>query len=592
MKKMSPKVPLANVPLKIPPTSHIQPALLVVTTIVVLILGGLIGFRLATRSNVSEQPVVNTPVNSVLALNTNPNIPVSSEGQISIIWNIWPVVSYDAVDYNTLEQQWQAGAIPEKEWMESMDQYRQQLVAQKLGVVADGTYTGDSVFWLTCPADGPVPTPTWRVIKHGTELIGLKQYSRGYGCEGLLTIDETLTISNLEPAAEIAIPNSNIVLHRAKAEPFRLLSSYENPQKVLTAADGTVLYRDVNSGCLLAPAADSSVREYAFGFDWLSTKAEQPEFDGVTPVKLNLTMIDGTANTGEYVFKSIGPCGSGCYNYRLSAKIDQLQEVGKTNTSESIYVAKTPESVVVSGTGKDQNESVLQVLYDSIYTPEEQTKPTWEQFLADSPLLYWQDPFGNFIELRNTKYQPAVECGKPVIYLYPTKTADVSVQVKPAGGLTVTEPAYGKTGWLVNAKPSGKLFNYADKKSYPYLFWEGYGLNYQQPTEGFVVAKADVDQFLTKSLAKLGLNATEAADFKAFWQSKLEASPYVFVTFLPQAQFDKLAPLQIKPAPDTVIRVFMDYQPLSKPIAVAPQTLSAPARQGFTVVEWGGALHR
>jgi len=41
-----------------------------------------------------------------------------------------------------------------------------------------------------------------------------------------------------------------------------------------------------------------------------------------------------------------------------------------------------------------------------------------------------------------------------------------------------------------------------------------------------------------------------------------------------------------------VIRVFMDYQPLAEPVTVAPQTLSAPVRQGFTVVEWGGALHR
>jgi len=586
--------PLAKTPLKMPPASHWQPALLAVTTIVVLILGCLIGFRLATRSDVSEQPNTNAPVNSVLETGTDTNTTGSGDG-VTVTWNTWPVAatSYDVFDYDTLQNKWQDGTVDAKKWIESVDVFRQLVTAQKLGVVADGTYAGDAIYWLTCPAEGPTAVPTWRVIKHGTELIGLKQYSRGYGCEGLLTVDETLTISNLEPAAEIAIPNSNLILHRTKLEAFRLLSSYENPQKLLTAADGTVLYRDVASGCLFAPAVDSSVHEYAFGFDWLATKAAQSEFDGVTPVKLNLTMGDGKANTAEYVFKSIGPCGSGCYNYRLGVKTDQLQEIGKTNTGDSIYAAKTPDSVRQwqSGSGFE-DISALQSTYDSLYTPEGQTKPTFDQFVADYPLLYWQDPFGNFVELRNSKYQPAVECGKPVIYLYPTKTTDVSVQVTPAGGLTITKPAYGKTGWLVKAEPSGQLYNYTDKKTYLYLFWEGYGLNYQAPKEGFVIAKADVASFLAKSLAKLGLNKTEAADFKAFWQSKLEASPYVFVTFLPQAQFDKLAPLQVKPAPDTVIRVFMDYQPLSQPIAVAPQTLTAPARQGFTVVEWGGALHR
>lgn len=573
-----------------------QPAVLAVTTVVVLLLGGLIGYRLANQSVTSDQPdSTGTPVNSVFAPTTEPVVLPSNQNQVAVSWNSWPVMAqaYDIADYDFLSQKWQAGVIPEKKWMESMEQYRQQLTALKLGVVTGGTYDGDQVFWLTCPADGPMPTPTWRVIKHGTELIGLKNHSRGYGCEGLLTINETLTITNLEPAAQVAIPNTRLVLHRAAAEPFRLLTSYENPQKLLTAADGTVIYRDAASGCWFAAAADGTVREYAFSFDWLVSRADRPEFDGVTPTALQLTMADGSSNTGEYVFKSIGPCGSGCYNYRFGVSLDKLREVARTSTGEPIYMATTPDAVVQdSPVDGGESISVLRVLYDGIYTPEGQTAPTWEQFLANRPLLYWQDPFGNFIELRNAAYQPAVECGKPVIYLYPTETTDVTVQVSPAGGFTVTEPLYGVDGWVVRAQPNGELYNYADSNTYPYLFWEGYGLNYQQPKEGFVVAKADVASFLSKSLAQLGLNKTEAADFKAFWQAKLEASPYVFVTFLPQAQFDTLAPLQVSPQPDTVIRVFMDYQPLTKPVAVTPQVLTAPVRRGFTVIEWGGALHR
>jgi hypothetical protein len=51
-----------------------------------------------------------------------------------------------------------------------------------------------------------------------------------------------------------------------------------------------------------------------------------------------------------------------------------------------------------------------------------------------------------------------------------------------------------------------------------------------------------------------------------------------------------LAPLTISPRPDTVIRVFMDYQVLAQPIKVKEQLIKTPARRGFTVVEWGGAI--
>jgi hypothetical protein len=63
-------------------------------------------------------------------------------------------------------------------------------------------------------------------------------------------------------------------------------------------------------------------------------------------------------------------------------------------------------------------------------------------------------------------------------------------------------------------------------------------------------------------------------------------------TFVPQEQFDQLAPLAVSPQPDTVIRVFMDYQGLDKYQEVAAPVITTPQRKGFTVVEWGGALHQ
>ena len=49
------------------------------------------------------------------------------------------------------------------------------------------------------------------------------------------------------------------------------------------------------------------------------------------------------------------------------------------------------------------------------------------------------------------------------------------------------------------------------------------------------------------------------------------------------------AKLEISPVPDTLIRVFMTFKPLDQPVDIEPQTLTAPERTGFTVVEWGGS---
>ena len=42
------------------------------------------------------------------------------------------------------------------------------------------------------------------------------------------------------------------------------------------------------------------------------------------------------------------------------------------------------------------------------------------------------------------------------------------------------------------------------------------------------------------------------------------------------------------PQPDTLIRVFMAWKPSKGFVDLKPQTMDAPDRRGFTVVEWGG----
>ena len=183
------------------------------------------------------------------------------------------------------------------------------------------------------------------------------------------------------------------------------------------------------------------------------------------------------------------------------------------------------------------------------------------------------------------------EMAKPVIYLYPEKTTAVFVDVEPTDGISVSDPEIGN-GWKVVASPDGKLFNRSDGKVYPYLFWEGFSSDFDSPEEGFVVSSGEVSTFFDEKLSILGMNEIEIRDFKEFWVPILEKDPYYFITFVPQEDFDKYAPLTVEPKPDSVIRVIFDYKGLDRPIRVTEQTLETPEREGFTLVEWGGRIYR
>src|SRR3990167_2702564 len=205
---------------------------------------------------------------------------------------------------------------------------------------------------------------------------------------------------------------------------------------------------------------------------------------------------------------------------------------------------------------------------------------------------FYTDGTTKTAETKVTYTYETAEMGKPVIYLYPTTTQAVSVNVKPTSGISYSEPVISSVGWQVTASPDGTLVDRAGKV-WPYLFWEGFATNFVTPKEGFVVAKNEVSKFFDLQLTQLGLNQKEIADFKEFWVPRMQTKPYYFVTFIPQNIFNSYAQLKVTPVPDTIIRVFFDYKGLDKPVIVSIQVLPAtPSRTGFTVVEWGGRIYR
>ena len=177
---------------------------------------------------------------------------------------------------------------------------------------------------------------------------------------------------------------------------------------------------------------------------------------------------------------------------------------------------------------------------------------------------------------------------KPVLYLYPEKETEVNVRLDYDGELTRTYPAYGEEGWTVTAAPDGTLTD-GSGQTYNYLYWEGLSDGDYDFSRGFCVPGEDTAAFLEDSLEKLGLTRREANEFIVYWLPQMQNNPYNLIAF-PQEAYTELAKLEITPRPDSLLRVFMAYQPLEEPMEIEPQQLEPFVREGFAVVEWGGAL--
>lgn len=175
---------------------------------------------------------------------------------------------------------------------------------------------------------------------------------------------------------------------------------------------------------------------------------------------------------------------------------------------------------------------------------------------------------------------------KPVIYLYPEQEQEVSVRLDYDGKLTCTYPAYDD-GWNVTAAQDGTITDESGQE-YNYLYWEGDSNQEYDFSEGFCVAGENTAEFLEDALVRLGLTRREANEFIVYWLPRMEQNEYNLISFQSEAYTDH-ARLSIQPEPDTVIRVFMAYKPLDHYQEIPEQSLSAPERSGFTVVEWGGS---
>lgn len=457
----------------------------------------------------------------------------------------------------------------------------------KVGRVTTGMYSGADVLVATVPPDGPSDYPyAYRFINWNGKLILIAHNSNelfdgDYFDHTKFTIDTTSVFSSLLFPNKIAYNNISFTLDRVTDNNVRLFDEvYKNPsdlELVFTEAQLGNVYTDTPSSSgifsykengFYIKAPDGTLRAYSLDIPFYDKNHNLPA----------ITWNGGVSNTIEYINTDRGGCGAMNYaSVTSGVSIGELVAAGKTSTGDFVYQLK------------DSNHTILQEIYKTDYNPYNALKLSYTDFITARPVFFWFDPLGRLIKFQRADFLPQAECGKPVIYLYPQKTTNVSVKIDPQGGLTKSEPVYN-TGWNVVAMPDGQLIDIQTGTSYPYLFWEGRGGIYNTPQKGFVVAALDTHDFLIQKLTQLGLNQKEQADFMEFWEPRMTGTPYFFVTFLGNREMDHIAPLTILPKPDSIIRILMDFTPLQNPVAVDAYDIQTPVRKGFTVVEWGGVL--
>ena len=335
-------------------------------------------------------------------------------------------------------------------------------------------------------------------------------------------------------------------------------------------------------GCVVAELPDHTAIAYDLVIPFVDNESRVPD----------VTFEGGEKNTDEYEY--IEPSCGGLCTHLSDIKADDLKPsegleiAGKTANGENIYRYKDPNNQKLQDLYNDKNTLAY---YSDDFEGQEKNKYSYDEFIKLNPYFFWKDPLGRWISFKNGKFSSAAEMCKPVIYLYPEKKTDLELKLDISGILKYTDPPYGE-GWKVDVGPDGKIKDLVSGEYRDYLLWEGVGLNYPKQNEGWVVKKEDLNSFFSDKLGVLGLNEKESNDFKDYWLSRLDEKPYYKVSFLSREQFEDLASVRFDPIkPDVFIRVMMTTEGLDSYENIPEQKLpDTPRRNGFTAVEWGGAL--
>ena len=178
---------------------------------------------------------------------------------------------------------------------------------------------------------------------------------------------------------------------------------------------------------------------------------------------------------------------------------------------------------------------------------------------------------------------------KPILYLYPTDDMNINVKLEKDNNIITSYPKYDN-GWNVFVSKDG-IIHYNNREYYA-LYWDEYNDNNVDFSTGFYVDSKSAIEFLEEKLDIIGLNNREANEFIMYWLPILEENKQSLVYFELTEEREKNNKLIIYPKPDSFLRINMHIKKIYGKIDIEEQKLDTFDRNGFTVVEWGGTIHK
>ncbi len=398
-----------------------------------------------------------------------------------------------------------------------------------------------------------------------------------------VTFDDKVSYDSLTIPDKIDLGNNMV----AKRPQFSILGQPKEEQNPNSAKPIITELKKLGQSTLTKTAYTSN-----------ETKLSSVSYEINTPInnKVGLVYEPIETDISGYKWKiglsstngKISPITKGCGS--LTPAVTEANNVASSDLEEAGQSTSGKKIYALTSTKHELFVKAYQEFIDFYKTDTEQkykASMTQDDFAKNHAIIIYKDVDGKILAYVQDEFRPAIGCAKPVVYLYPE--TEQLINLKVGADVKVSEPLYDPaSGWQnVLASPSG-LLSYQGK-TYRSLFWEGPGYGqYPFVDKGVVVPTREAVATIKSQLAQQGLNTQEINDFVDYWQPNLPTKPYTRLSWLNTEQMNQLAPLKITPKPQTMIRVFLDFDGLDNPIKLQPQTFNAPQRNGFTVVEWGG----
>ncbi len=340
-----------------------------------------------------------------------------------------------------------------------------------------------------------------------------------------------------------------------------------------------------------------------------------------------MSAYQGLATSAGYAVEKLMPVGGKKMKYGLDASVTVVGEVQTFMNSENgqLIVKGLMDNSLMRGinTGvANTNASIMNIVSEGSgekyledlrraggNVEEDINKVKDRQWSKDNwkakRIAIWMDKYNRLSKEDQRKYATwfanklneinnagigpdGLPVKKPNIYLYPEKDTLLTVTLGNPDLITVSDPLY-ENGWNIMAKPDGSLI--LNDCKYTYLFYECLADPHAFETEyGFEISAAKREAVFRNILSRYGLNTTEINDFVEFWTTELdENTDYVMY---PQSQdlVDELMPLHISEDPDSILRLWFLFEKADPERTVTEPDVSSFSRNGFSVVEWGGAV--